>query len=49
VTANDFRGLRRLAEAGGDRFAMGMVLYDHDKAVPFGDRLWAAPLSCLWS
>lgn len=48
VTGDDFRGLRRLAEAVGDRFAMGMVLYDHDRAVPFGDRLWALPLSCLW-
>jgi predicted AAA+ superfamily ATPase len=48
VTADDFRGLRRLAEAVGDRFAMGLVLYDHDRAVPFGERLWAAPLSCLW-
>jgi predicted AAA+ superfamily ATPase len=48
VTADDFRGLRRLAEVIGDRFAMGLVLYDHDKAVPFGERLWAAPLSGLW-
>lgn len=48
VTADDFRGLRRLAEAAGDRFAMGLALYDHDRAVPFGERLWAAPLSCLW-
>ncbi len=48
VTADDFRGLARLAESVGDRFAMGLVLYDHDRAVPFGDRLWAAPLSCLW-
>jgi len=28
---------------------MGLVLYDHDKAVPFGERLWASPLSSLWS
>lgn len=48
VTADDFRGLRRLAEDVGDRFALGLVLYDHDRAVPFGERLWAAPLSCLW-
>jgi len=48
VTSDDFRGLRRLAEAVGDRFAMGVVLYDHDRTVPFGERLWAAPLSCLW-
>jgi len=49
VTADDFRGLRRLAEAAGEQFAMGMVLYDHDRAAPFSERLWAAPLSGLWS
>jgi hypothetical protein len=48
VTADDFRGLRRLAHIVGDRFVLGAVLYDHDKPVPFGDRLWALPLSCLW-
>lgn len=48
VTGDDFRGLKRLADAVGDRFAMGMVLYDHNRAVPFGERLWALPLSCLW-
>jgi predicted AAA+ superfamily ATPase len=47
VNARDFRGLRRLAEAAGDKFAIGLVLYDHDRAVPFGDRLWAVPLSSL--
>jgi hypothetical protein len=25
-----------------------MVPYDHDHLVPFGERLWAAPLSCLF-
>jgi predicted AAA+ superfamily ATPase len=48
ATADDFRGLRRLADATGDRFAIGLVLYDNNRAVPFGERLWAAPLSCLW-
>jgi predicted AAA+ superfamily ATPase len=48
VTAEDFRGLRRLAETAGDRFVCGLVLYDHDRIVPFGDRLRAVPLSCLW-
>lgn len=42
VTAADFKGLRKLAEAAGDGFRLGLVLYD-------GDRLHAAPLSCLWS
>lgn len=49
VTGSDFGGLRKLAEACGDRFVLGLVLYDHDKAVPFGDRLAAAPLSALWA
>ena len=49
VTGSDFGGLRKLADACGDRFVMGLVLYDHDKTVPFGDRLAAAPLAALWS
>jgi predicted AAA+ superfamily ATPase len=48
VTAADFVGLRRLSEGSGDRFAMGLVLYDHDKVIPFGERLFAAPISALW-
>ena len=48
VTGSDFGGLRRLAEACGDRFALGLVLHDHDKIVPFGERLYAAPISSLW-
>lgn len=48
VKANDFGGLRTLAEACKDRFAYGVVLYDSTDFVPFGDKLAAAPLSCLW-
>jgi uncharacterized protein len=49
VKAGDFAGLRALAEACGDRFVFGVVLYDSTDVVPFGDRLAAAPLSSLWS
>lgn len=49
VKAADFRGLRAFAEACGDRFAFGVVLYDSTDVVPFGDRLAAAPLSSLWN
>lgn len=49
VSSSDFSGMRKLAEASGDRFAQGLVLYDHDQVVPFGDRMYAAPLSSLWS
>ena len=49
VKSGDFAGLRALAEPCGDRFAFGAVLYDNTDVVPFGDRLVAAPLSCLWN
>lgn len=48
VTAADFSGLRKLAAAAGHAFRLGAVLYDGDQAVPFGNDLWALPLSCLW-
>jgi predicted AAA+ superfamily ATPase len=49
VTASDFAGIKMLAAACGAKFAYGVVLYDGDTVVPFGPRLAAAPLSCLWS
>ena len=49
VTSGDFAGLRTLAEACKERFACGVVLYDSADFVPFGDKLAAAPLSCLWA
>ena len=48
VNAADFKGLRKLAGASGGDFRLGVVLYDGDKAVPFGEHLYAAPISCLW-
>jgi len=49
VTGSDFGGLRKLAESCGERFVLGLVLHDHDKTVPFGSRLVAAPLSMIWA
>jgi hypothetical protein len=48
VRASDFKGLRKLAAVCGDTFRLGVVLYDGETIVPFGDRLFAAPVSCLW-
>lgn len=48
VTASDFRGLKKLKEAVGDRFAAGIVLYDGESTVTFGDRLFAVPVRSLW-
>jgi len=49
VRPQDFRGLRQLQEAVGDRFVRGLVLHDHDRVTPFGQKLQAAPISTLWS
>lgn len=47
VQAQDFKGLRRLkAQTEGD-FLTGIVLYDGSHALPFGEGLWAVPLSAL--
>ncbi len=48
VSSRDFRGLRKLERAAGDRFVRGVVLYDGETAVPFGDRFHAVPMSRLW-
>lgn len=48
VRADDFKGLRKLASACGGDFKLGVVLYDGEKTLPFGNRLLAAPLSSLW-
>ena len=48
VTAADFRGLRKLKEAAGKRFAGGVVLYDGEISASFGDGLYAVPLRTLW-
>jgi predicted AAA+ superfamily ATPase len=36
VKSDDFRGLRQLQDAVGDRFVRGLVLHDHDRVTPFG-------------
>lgn len=49
VTAADFKGLRKLAELNAKTFRSGLVLYDGDTIIPFGENLYAAPLSSLWA
>lgn len=48
VQESDLRGLRKLAGLAGDRFRMGVLLYDGKETLPLGKGLWAAPLSSLW-
>lgn len=48
VTPADFRGLHKLKAAVAERFAGGVVLYDGESTVPFGDGLFAVPIRRLW-
>lgn len=48
VTAGDFRGLRKLKEAAGSRFTAGVVLYDGEASVRFGEGFYAVPIRLLW-
>lgn len=49
VTSADFSGLKKLASACGNEFVLGMVLYDHDQVLPFGEKMRAVPLGSLWA
>jgi uncharacterized protein len=48
VRADDFRGLRHLADRLGDSLAVGVVLYTGQQTLPFGPRFRAIPISALW-
>lgn len=48
VKESDLRGLKKLASLAGDRFKMGVLLYDGHETLPLGQGLWAAPLASLW-
>lgn len=48
VRESDLRGLKKLASMAGERFRMGVLLYDGTETVPLGEGFWAAPLSSLW-
>ena len=44
----DFRGLQRLKETVGDRFACGIVLHDGERIQRTGPGLFAMPVRMLW-
>lgn len=48
VSNKDFKGLKVLQESAGNDFVCGIVLYTGSDVVPFGDKLYAVPLSVLW-
>jgi predicted AAA+ superfamily ATPase len=49
LSKRDFRGLEELRDSRGDDFVAGVVIHPGEQTLPFGDRLWALPVSALWS
>lgn len=49
LSRRDFRGLEALRDERGDAFVAGVVIHAGEQTLPFGDRLWALPVSALWS
>jgi predicted AAA+ superfamily ATPase len=47
ILSQDFRGLRKLAGLADKNWISGIVLYNGDKCLSFGDNLWAIPFSLL--
>jgi len=48
VRADDFKGLRTLADQLGSRFCRGVVLYTGAERIPFGPHLHSLPVETLW-
>jgi len=49
TTASDVRGLRVLRDKLGARFKTGVVVYSGEHTLPIDDRIWALPISGLWT
>lgn len=49
VDSKDFKGLRQLQDTESVVFQRGIVLYAGRELVPFGENLWAVPLSMWWA
>ena len=48
-TERDFSGLGYLRDRLKDRFKAGILVNTGPDTLPFGDRLWSAPVSALWT
>lgn len=48
ITAKDFKTLQHFRNTEKDKFRMGVLLYDGEKVLPFGEKLFAVPIYALW-
>ena len=49
LSDQDFRSLKTVQKAYGDDFTNGVLLYDGEEVVSYGDRHYAMPFRMLWS
>jgi predicted AAA+ superfamily ATPase len=49
VRQGDFSGLSHLRDQFGSRFQAGVIVHTGPDTLPFGERLWAIPVSALWA
>jgi uncharacterized protein len=49
VTGREFTGLERIASAAGSAFVQGILLYDGEQTLSFGEKFRAVPLPVLWA
>jgi predicted AAA+ superfamily ATPase len=49
IQGRDWRSLSRLRDARSENFTCGVLLYTGENTVPLSDRIFAVPISGLWS
>lgn len=49
LSARDWRALAKLRDRSPGRFRAGVVVHTGRQTIPLGDRLWAVPISGLWT
>lgn len=49
ISADDFKGLKQLQSAAGEKFIQGIVFYSGGMILPFGEKLTACPIVSLWT
>lgn len=49
IHSRDYAPIVSLREARGSRFRAGIVIYTGEQTLPISERIWAVPVSGLWS
>jgi uncharacterized protein len=49
IRGRDWRVIAKLRDSRPGRFRAGVILYTGRQTIPLGDRIWAVPISGLWS